>query len=175
MLNAAAGTHGWTTVGLDGKTLPDATDVQLPGVHLLAASAHEAGVVLCQFPVGPRLPRVRQCFKLTRTRTLRDRTTGVFKITTGTVCGVTSLPRDRADAARLLEIVRVHWGIENKVFHVRDQTPGEDARPVRKWSAPVVSSTLGNRRRATRGSRLLSYRRRLRLLRNDTSETRGQF
>jgi len=120
-------------------------------------------------------PRVRQCFKLTRTRTLRDRTTGVFKITTGTVCGVTSLPRDRADAARLLEIVRVHWGIENKVFHVRDQTPGEDARPVRKWSAPVVSSTLGNRRRATRGSRLLSYRRRLRLLRNDTSETRGQF
>jgi len=89
-------------------------------------------------------PGVRQCFKLTRTRTLRDRTTGVFKTTTGTVCGVTSLPRERADAARLLVIVRVHWGIENKVFHVRDQTPDEDACRVRKWSAPVVPSTLGN-------------------------------
>lgn len=48
---AAAGTHGWATVSLDGKTLRGSTDVQLPGVHLLAAYAHEADIVLRQLPV----------------------------------------------------------------------------------------------------------------------------
>ena len=47
----AARTHGWTTLSLDGKTLRGSTDVQLPGVHLLAAYAHEAGIVLRQLPV----------------------------------------------------------------------------------------------------------------------------
>jgi hypothetical protein len=89
-------------------------------------------------------PGARQCFKLTRTRTLRDRATGQFKTTAQTVCGVTSLPRERADARRLLAITRAHWGIENKVFYVRDQTLGEDACRVRKRSAPVVFSTLRN-------------------------------
>lgn len=89
-------------------------------------------------------PDARQCFKLTRTRTLRDRTSGEQKTTSQTVYGVTSLPRERADADRLLAIVRAHWGIENKVFHVRDQTLGEDACRVRKRSAPVVFSTLRN-------------------------------
>lgn len=89
-------------------------------------------------------PGAAQCFKLTRTRRLRDRATGELKTTTETVCGITSLTRDQADAARLLSIVRAHWGIENKVFHVRDQTLGEDASRVRKKSAPVVFSTLRN-------------------------------
>lgn len=89
-------------------------------------------------------PGVAQCFKLTRTRTLRDRSTGELKTTTETVCGITSLSRERADAGQLLTIVRGHWGIENKVFHVRDQTMGEDACRVRKCSAPVIFSTLRN-------------------------------
>lgn len=89
-------------------------------------------------------PGAAQCFKLTRTRTLRDRATGEFKTTTQAVCGVTSLPRERADAGRLLAIVRAHWGIENQVFHVRDQTLGEDACRVRKNSAPIIFSTLRN-------------------------------
>lgn len=89
-------------------------------------------------------PGVRQCFKLTRTRTLRDRASGALKTTTETVFGITSLGREEADADRLLSIVRSHWGIENKVFHVRDQTMGEDACRVRKDSAPVILSTLRN-------------------------------
>ena len=89
-------------------------------------------------------PGVRQCFKLTRTRTLRDRGTGALKTTTETVYGITSLPRDKADAGRLLALVRSHWGIENKVFHVRDQTLGEDACRVRKRSAPIILSGLRN-------------------------------
>lgn len=89
-------------------------------------------------------PGVAQCFKLTRTRTLTDRATGKPKTTTETVYGITSLSRDKADAPRLLALVRSHWGIENKVFHVRDQTLGEDACRVRKRSAPVVFSALRN-------------------------------
>jgi hypothetical protein len=89
-------------------------------------------------------PGVAQCFKLTRTRTLRDRDSGEPKTTIETVYGLTSLRREQADAARLLSIVREHWGIENKVFHVRDQTLGEDACRVRTRSAPVVFSTLRN-------------------------------
>lgn len=89
-------------------------------------------------------PGARQCFQLTRTRRLRDRASGAFKTTTETVYGVTSLTRHQADAKRLLDLVRSHWGIENKVFHVRDQTLGEDACRVRKRSAPVVFSSLRN-------------------------------
>jgi predicted transposase YbfD/YdcC len=89
-------------------------------------------------------PGAAQCFKLTRTRTLRERATGQIKTTTETVYGVTSLPRERADATRLLGIVRDHWGIENKVFYVRDQTMGEDASRVRKRAAPVVLATMRN-------------------------------
>ena len=89
-------------------------------------------------------PGAAQCFKLTRTRTLRDRATGQIKTTTETAYGITSLPRDRADAAWLLALVRGHWGIENKVFHVRDQTMGEDACRVRKRSAPTILATMRN-------------------------------
>lgn len=89
-------------------------------------------------------PGVRQCFTLTRTRTLRDRITGELKTTSETTFGITSLPREKADAEYLLSIVRSHWWIENKVFHVRDRTLGEDACRVRKDSAPVIFSTLRN-------------------------------
>jgi hypothetical protein len=51
---AAADARGWSVVSLDGKTLRGSTDVQLPGVHLLAAYAHEAGVVLRQIPVDAK-------------------------------------------------------------------------------------------------------------------------
>jgi hypothetical protein len=50
----AARTHGWTTVSLDRKTPRVSTDVRPPGVHLSAAYAHGAGVVLRQLPVDAR-------------------------------------------------------------------------------------------------------------------------
>jgi len=50
----AAARHGWTAVSLDGKTLRGSTDVQLPGVHLLAAYAHDAEMVLRQLPVDAK-------------------------------------------------------------------------------------------------------------------------
>lgn len=42
---------GWCALSLDGKTLRGASGYQLPGVHVLAAYAHEAHAVLAQMPV----------------------------------------------------------------------------------------------------------------------------
>lgn len=42
---------GWASMSLDGKTLRGTQGHELPGVHLLAAYAHEAQVVLDQIPV----------------------------------------------------------------------------------------------------------------------------
>ena len=82
-------------------------------------------------------PHLGQCFKLVRERTVNGQTT------TETVYGITSLKRGRADAPRLLKLVRSHWSVES-LFHVRDVTFGEDACRARTGAAPVVLSALRN-------------------------------
>jgi predicted transposase YbfD/YdcC len=57
---------------------------------------------------------------------------------------ITSLDRDRADARRLGELIRSHWGIENRLHHVRDMTLGEDGCRVRRGSSPQVLAALRN-------------------------------
>jgi hypothetical protein len=77
-------------------------------------------------------------FRLTRERTVAGGTT------TEVVYGVTSLPRERADARRLLGLARRHWAIENGLHYVRDVTLGEDACRVRSGSAPQVLAAVRN-------------------------------
>lgn len=89
-------------------------------------------------------PGARQVFQLTRTRTTTDRDSGQLKTSVEVAYGITSLPRAKADAARLLQIIRDHWAIENGVFHVRDQTLGEDDCRVRTGSAPIVLAAMRN-------------------------------
>jgi hypothetical protein len=60
------------------------------------------------------------------------------------VYGISSLSPRRADAARLLELNRGHWGIENELHYRRDVTLGEDASRVRKGVAPQVMAALRN-------------------------------
>ncbi len=60
------------------------------------------------------------------------------------VQGITSLGRDQADAARLLELVRGHRGIEDGLHFVRDVTLGEDACRVRTGAAPPVLAAIRN-------------------------------
>jgi hypothetical protein len=74
---------------------------------------------------------------------VRERTTKGVK-TVEVVHGITSLARERADAARMLELVRAHWGIENGSHYRRDVTLGEDASRVRKESGPEVMAALRN-------------------------------
>ena len=57
---------------------------------------------------------------------------------------VTSLPPQQAGPARLLELWRGHWGIENRVFWVRDVTMDEDRSQVRTGSAPQIIAGLRN-------------------------------
>ncbi len=57
---------------------------------------------------------------------------------------VTSLSLAKANAKRLLQLGRGHWGIENKLHYVRDVTMKEDASQVRTGAAPQVMAALRN-------------------------------
>lgn len=83
-------------------------------------------------------PRVGQVFRIERTRIVDgERSTEI-------AYGITSLPPERADARRLLELSRGHWGIENGLFCVRDVTFGEDHCRVRSGQAPHVLAAVRN-------------------------------
>jgi predicted transposase YbfD/YdcC len=60
------------------------------------------------------------------------------------VAGVTSLTPERADAARLLALVRGQWHIENQSHWVRDVTFDEDRSQVRCGNIPQVMAALRN-------------------------------
>jgi hypothetical protein len=81
---------------------------------------------------------VGQVFRLVRERVVKGRTT------TEVVYGITSLTREKADAARLLGLSRAHWGIENGLHYTRDETLGEDRCRVRKGNSPQVLASLRN-------------------------------
>jgi hypothetical protein len=57
---------------------------------------------------------------------------------------ITALPPQLADAARLLALLRDHWGIENKLHDVRDVTFDEDRSAVRTRAAPQVCAACRN-------------------------------
>jgi predicted transposase YbfD/YdcC len=71
---------------------------------------------------GSNWPHLAQGFKLERT--IRCLKTGEFR--TEVVYGLTSLTADDASPQRLLELVRGHWGIENKLHWRRDVLFQED-------------------------------------------------
>jgi predicted transposase YbfD/YdcC len=81
---------------------------------------------------------LKQGFELTRERTEKG------KKTVEVVYGITSLSPKRADAERLLELTREHWGIENGLHYRRDVTLGEDQSRIRKGTAPQVMAALRN-------------------------------
>lgn len=57
---------------------------------------------------------------------------------------LTSLSPQQADAARLEQLWRGHWQIENGLHHVRDVTLGEDACRVRMERAPANLAACRN-------------------------------
>ncbi len=83
-------------------------------------------------------PGIAQVFQIHRVRRLRD------KLEEETVYGISSLPVGEADARRLLELVRGHWGIENRLHGVRDVSLGEDGCRVRTGTAPQVLAATRN-------------------------------
>ena len=70
--------------------------------------------------LAPSWPGLAQVCRITRERIVRG------KASSETAYAITSLTAGRAGAARLLALSREHWGIENKLHHVRDVTCRED-------------------------------------------------
>jgi predicted transposase YbfD/YdcC len=60
------------------------------------------------------------------------------------VYAITSLSFQQARPARLADLIRRHWSIENGLHWVRDVTSGEDASQLRTGTAPQVMSSLRN-------------------------------
>ena len=58
--------------------------------------------------------------------------------------GVTSLRPEEASAEEIESLWRGHWGIENKVHYVRDETMGEDRGQMRRGQAPQALAALRN-------------------------------
>jgi len=57
---------------------------------------------------------------------------------------ITSLGPGQAGAARLLRLLRGHWGIENRAHWVRDVTFDEDRCQVRSGAAPQAFAACRN-------------------------------
>jgi predicted transposase YbfD/YdcC len=70
--------------------------------------------------------QARQVFRLERRRFYQDRH-GKERYSYTVTYGITSLAPEAADAARLLSLVRGHWGIEVRSHWIRDTTLREDA------------------------------------------------
>ena len=85
-------------------------------------------------------PGLQQVFKVEREITLVAQ--GVKRHET--VYGITSLTADQAGPARLLKIVREHWGQENGLHYRRDVTLHEDAGRFTDWTVAEAMALLNN-------------------------------
>jgi predicted transposase YbfD/YdcC len=85
-------------------------------------------------------PHAAQVVQVTRkVRDLRAR-----RRRTVTVYAITSLTFAQASPARLADLIRGHWAIENSLHHVRDTTFAEDASQVRTGTGPQIMACLRN-------------------------------
>ncbi len=90
-------------------------------------------------------PHVGQVFCIRRTTTdLHGHVVKGRHSVTETVYGLTSLPPQQADPARLLQLHRGHWSIENGSHAVRDMAYDEDRQQIRRHHGPRVMATLRN-------------------------------
>jgi predicted transposase YbfD/YdcC len=85
-------------------------------------------------------PHVQRVFRMERTRTIVK--TG--ETSTVVEYGVTSLTRNKADDETLMQIIRGHWTIENKVHYVRDMAFDEDRSQIRTKNGPRIMATIRN-------------------------------
>lgn len=85
-------------------------------------------------------PGLKQVFEIKRSTILKKSGT----IRNETVYGFTSLCPQKADAKKIMQYNRHHWGIENRSHWVRDVVLDEDRSQVRNGSVPQVMATLRN-------------------------------
>jgi predicted transposase YbfD/YdcC len=93
---------------------------------------------LTKVPAWLSWPGAQQICRITRQRTIKGQPSVEIEL------AITSLPRLRANAEKLLSIAREHWSIENRLHYVRDVSMGEDACRVRSGHAPQNLAALRN-------------------------------
>ena len=87
-------------------------------------------------------PGLRQVCRVERRRTIRRR--GRITEETEVTYAITSLAPARATATTLLQYLRGHWSIENRLHYVRDVTFDEDRAQARCGATPQVLATCRN-------------------------------
>lgn len=85
-------------------------------------------------------PHAAQVMRVIRTRTA----TATGKRSREVVYAITSLDHRQAAPGLLAGWLQGHWGIENRVHHVRDVTQGEDACRIRTGTGPQLMAALRN-------------------------------
>jgi predicted transposase YbfD/YdcC len=86
------------------------------------------------------VPHVAQVIQVTR----KTRDLGTRRWRTVVVYAITSLTHAQASPARLADLLRGHWTIENGLYYVRDVTFAEDASQLRSGTGPQVMACLRN-------------------------------
>jgi predicted transposase YbfD/YdcC len=85
-------------------------------------------------------PHAAQVVQVTR----KTRDLGTRRWRTVVVDAITSLTHGQASPARLADLLRGHWTIENGLHYVRDLTFAEDASQLRTGTGPQVMACLRN-------------------------------
>ena len=85
-------------------------------------------------------PHAEQIVRVYRERCTLDNA----MTSTETAFYLTSLPADLATPAQLDQLVRGHWGIENRVHYVRDVTYDEDRSQAYTGNGPRTLATCRN-------------------------------
>jgi predicted transposase YbfD/YdcC len=89
-------------------------------------------------------PHAAQVIQVTRKVAGLHPSSGRRRWRTVTVYAITSLPFQRARPARLADLIRGHWAIENGLHYPRDTTYAEDGSQLRTGSGPHVMACLRN-------------------------------
>jgi predicted transposase YbfD/YdcC len=87
-------------------------------------------------------PHAAQVLQVTRKRRALD--DHPRQGTAETVYAITSLSARQASPARLADLIRGHWAIENGLHYVRDVTFGEDTSQLCTGAGPSVMAALRN-------------------------------
>ena len=87
-----------------------------------------------EFPYHKQVMRIERITEILKTGKQRHEV----------VYGITSLSPEKASPAKLLELNRGHWSIENSLHYVRDTTFDEDRSQIRTKTAPQIMAALKN-------------------------------
>lgn len=89
-------------------------------------------------PGGLGFPHAEQAVRITRTRTVKGKTSRE------TAYLITTLPAEDAQPDQLQDWARLEWHIENRLHWIRDVTLREDAHQARTGNGPAVAAVLRN-------------------------------